>query len=338
MTSPAGTAIEYPEKIDPAVLKVAGVVVLGAIMSILDITVVNVALRDLPDRLRQGRRAAGLLHRRVDRHRLHARPGHRHPDVRLGRRPVRHQAALHGGDHPVHARFRPVRDRDLDRDADRVPRAPGAGRRHAHAGRDDDHDPSGGPGADGSPDGDPRGADPARPDLRAHLGRLADRQPQLALDLPDQRADRAAGAGLLLVRARAGQPGPVRDVRLRRHADDEPRPRAVPLRHLVDPGRGRHRPPQGPGPRPDRSVADGGVRVLQLQAQAPAAGPAAVQEPEPLRVAHHHVHLRRGLLRRPPAGPAVPPAGAGRVPAQRGVAGRTPGPRRHGHHAHRRCR
>ncbi|WP_307836039.1 DHA2 family efflux MFS transporter permease subunit [Phycicoccus sonneratiae] len=38
---------EYPEKIDAAVLKVAGVVVLGAIMSILDITVVNVALRTL---------------------------------------------------------------------------------------------------------------------------------------------------------------------------------------------------------------------------------------------------------------------------------------------------
>ena len=37
-------APEYPEKIDGAVLKVAGVVVIGAIMSILDITVVNVAL------------------------------------------------------------------------------------------------------------------------------------------------------------------------------------------------------------------------------------------------------------------------------------------------------
>ncbi|MGH3510383.1 MAG: DHA2 family efflux MFS transporter permease subunit [Nocardioidaceae bacterium] len=34
----------YPDKIDGAVLKVAGVVVLGAVMSILDITVVNVAL------------------------------------------------------------------------------------------------------------------------------------------------------------------------------------------------------------------------------------------------------------------------------------------------------
>ena len=36
--------LEYPDKIDGAVLKVAGVVVLGAIMSILDITVVSVAL------------------------------------------------------------------------------------------------------------------------------------------------------------------------------------------------------------------------------------------------------------------------------------------------------
>jgi EmrB/QacA subfamily drug resistance transporter len=36
--------IDYPDDIDAAVLKIAGVVVLGAIMSILDITVVNVAL------------------------------------------------------------------------------------------------------------------------------------------------------------------------------------------------------------------------------------------------------------------------------------------------------
>ncbi|MEO7422765.1 MAG: DHA2 family efflux MFS transporter permease subunit [Ornithinibacter sp.] len=44
-TAPAHLAPpEYPDKIDGAVLKVAGVVVLGAIMSILDITVVNVAL------------------------------------------------------------------------------------------------------------------------------------------------------------------------------------------------------------------------------------------------------------------------------------------------------
>ena len=38
------TAPEHPDHIDAAVLKIAGVVVLGAIMTILDITVVNVAL------------------------------------------------------------------------------------------------------------------------------------------------------------------------------------------------------------------------------------------------------------------------------------------------------
>ena len=53
-SAPAPTAPHvYPDKIDGAVLKVAGVVVLGAIMSILDITVVNVALADLPDRVRR---------------------------------------------------------------------------------------------------------------------------------------------------------------------------------------------------------------------------------------------------------------------------------------------
>jgi EmrB/QacA subfamily drug resistance transporter len=46
MTSSPGPApaTDYPDEIDAAVLRVAGVVVLGAIMSILDITVVNVAL------------------------------------------------------------------------------------------------------------------------------------------------------------------------------------------------------------------------------------------------------------------------------------------------------
>ncbi|MGO4603643.1 DHA2 family efflux MFS transporter permease subunit [Terrabacter sp. 2YAF2] len=45
MSAPAAPALtDYPDKIDGPVLKIAGVVVLGAIMSILDITVVNIAL------------------------------------------------------------------------------------------------------------------------------------------------------------------------------------------------------------------------------------------------------------------------------------------------------
>lgn len=50
MTAPAPPLPPvYPEKIDGAVLKIAGVVVLGAIMSILDITVVSVALPTFQD-------------------------------------------------------------------------------------------------------------------------------------------------------------------------------------------------------------------------------------------------------------------------------------------------
>ena len=48
MSTAATSPVQYPEKIDAAVLKIAGVVVLGAIMSILDITVVNVAAPDVP--------------------------------------------------------------------------------------------------------------------------------------------------------------------------------------------------------------------------------------------------------------------------------------------------
>ena len=48
MSQPAAQT-DYPDHIDAAVLKIAGVVVLGAIMSILDITVVNVALPTFQD-------------------------------------------------------------------------------------------------------------------------------------------------------------------------------------------------------------------------------------------------------------------------------------------------
>ena len=100
---------DLPDHIDAAVLKIAGVVVIGAIMSILDITVVNVALPTFqtvfgtaghPDRVLDGRLVG---------HRLHPRAGHGHPDDRLGRRPVRHQAALHDRDRAVRHRLGALR-------------------------------------------------------------------------------------------------------------------------------------------------------------------------------------------------------------------------------------
>ena len=94
------TARADDDRITGAVLKIAGVVVLGAIMSILDITVVNVALPTFQTVF--GTPATDrLLHRRLDGDGLHAGAGHGHPDDRLGRRPVRHQAALHDRDRAV---------------------------------------------------------------------------------------------------------------------------------------------------------------------------------------------------------------------------------------------
>ena len=89
------------DKLDRGLLLVASVVVVGAMMSILDVTVVNVAIKTL---------AAGLPHpahhHPVGGHRVHARPGHCHPADRLGCGPVRHQAPLPDVDRAVRA---PVR-------------------------------------------------------------------------------------------------------------------------------------------------------------------------------------------------------------------------------------
>jgi EmrB/QacA subfamily drug resistance transporter len=53
---------DYPEDIDAAVLKIAGVVVLGAIMSILDITVVNVALPTFQQEFSDGGKEIAYSH------------------------------------------------------------------------------------------------------------------------------------------------------------------------------------------------------------------------------------------------------------------------------------
>ena len=85
MTSPPQTDLPDDDKITPDLLKIAGVVVIGAIMSILDVTVVNVALPTFQTDLRIRRRRARLLDRRLDRHGLHARARDGHPVDRLGR-------------------------------------------------------------------------------------------------------------------------------------------------------------------------------------------------------------------------------------------------------------
>ena len=76
--------------LDAEVLKIAGVVVLGAVMAILDITVVNVALPTFTKVFN-----TRLLERRVDHDGLHVGPRHRDPADGLGRGPFRHQAPVH---------------------------------------------------------------------------------------------------------------------------------------------------------------------------------------------------------------------------------------------------
>lgn len=53
-TAGASTSVPDDDRITPEILKVAGVVVLGAIMSILDVTVVNVALPTFQTELATG--------------------------------------------------------------------------------------------------------------------------------------------------------------------------------------------------------------------------------------------------------------------------------------------
>ena len=90
------------DRITGEILKIAGVVVLGAIMSILDITVVNVALPTFQTTF--GSAGHALAYSTV----AWTVTGYTLalatviPVTRLGRRPVRHQAPVHGGGRAVH--------------------------------------------------------------------------------------------------------------------------------------------------------------------------------------------------------------------------------------------
>ncbi len=86
--------------LDGALLRVAAVVVLGTFMSILDTTIVNVAINDLA---KEFQATLPTIQWVVDG--LHARARHRHPPHGLLRRPVRHEAALHDLDRPLPCRF-----------------------------------------------------------------------------------------------------------------------------------------------------------------------------------------------------------------------------------------
>ncbi len=135
------------ERIEPYVWKIAGVVILGMMMSILDTTIVNVALDTLGSRPGRDDRPDPVGGDRIP---AGARGGD--PAHRLGGAALRRQAGLPRLDRPLHHRLGALRPRRIEHHADPLPRPAGRRRRHDHAGRADDHGRGRGPEADGPGD------------------------------------------------------------------------------------------------------------------------------------------------------------------------------------------
>ena len=95
-TTDPGFHPEASDRIEPYVWKIAGVVILGMIMSILDTTIVNVALHTLARSAQLDRPGA------VGDHRLSAVAGRRDPGDRLGRAALRRKACVHDLARAVH--------------------------------------------------------------------------------------------------------------------------------------------------------------------------------------------------------------------------------------------
>ena len=182
------------------------------------------------------RRPQGRLAHRLGHHRVPARHHGVHAAVGQARRPVRPEGLLPGRDRHLPDRLDPVRPQHVHVRAHRVPRDAGAGRRRPdgrRAGHRRRHRLA--PRARQVRGPVRRGLRPGQRDRPAARRRLRG-QPDLALDLLHQRADRRHRAD------RGGQPGA-------RHAEPgAPRHRlprhrrAVARRHLADPADqpGRH--------------------------------------------------------------------------------------------------
>ena len=229
MTSPNAPA-PASDKLDGAVLKIASVVVLGGIMSILDVTRGERRAHHLCRGLRNF-----VRHRRVDDDGLHPRFGDSHSGYRLGCRPFRHQAPLHDGPGALRARFGRLCDGVGYHLAHRLPCAPGPRRRHVDAARYDDHDPGRRSGPCRSCHGSSRYPDAARSYRRPDSRWLADRGRELALDLPDQLADRHHRSGCCVHHSAVRQGEAFGVLRLPRHDPAVARPGAVPVRCVVHP-------------------------------------------------------------------------------------------------------
>jgi MFS family permease len=225
----------YPEKIDGAVLKVAGVVVLGAIMSILDITVVNVALPTFQADFASGGEPLpySTVAWTVTAYTLALAtviPLTGWAADRFGTKRLYMTALLLFTAGSVLCAMASTIEALI---AFRVIQGLGGGML--------------------MPLGMTimtKAAGPARmgrlmailgvpmllgPIFGPILGRLAHRELLVALDLPHQPAHRRCCPGLRVAGAALRPPGALGVLRLGRHGADVPRSRALPLRHLLDP-------------------------------------------------------------------------------------------------------
>ena len=203
-------------------------------MSILDTTIVNVAIETLSVDLKS---PIGSVQWVVTGYMLALAaviPGHR-----LGRAPARHEAPLPDLARPLHARVAALRLRLVDQLVDRVPRPSGPRRRDADADRDDHPGARGRPPPDGSHPQHRRRADGARTGLRPGHRRPARRALRLALDLLHQhpgrdhrrrsRVEAAPGRkGRGRRQARRAGTRPARDRIARPSPTASPRPAAAP--------------------------------------------------------------------------------------------------------------
>ena len=237
------------EGLDRRLLMIASVVVLGAIMSILDTTVVNVALNTLAQDFDA---PLSTIQWVVTGYTLALATVIPITGWAADRFGTKRLYMLSIGLFLMGSLL--VGHRLVGRVADRLPHPAGPRRRHADAGRHDDPHARGRAAARRARDGDHRRADAARPDPRSDPRRLAGRRDLLALDLLHQPADRHRGADRLAADPGQGlaaaRPSPRRG-RLRaavaRPRADDLRPRRVRVLRRLRRLRGLGSRPHGPG-------------------------------------------------------------------------------------------
>ena len=170
------------------ILAALSAVILGAFMSILDATIVNVAL---PTFGRVFETSLQSLQWIITGYMLASAAVI--PHLGLAQRPLRLQEGVPDRAGAVHGRLRALRHGDHRADADPLPRPPGARRRHADAGRHGDPVPPLAAGQARRRDGHLRHPDAARAGPRPVISGWLLESASWPLDLPDQRAGRNRG-------------------------------------------------------------------------------------------------------------------------------------------------